>query len=150
MLMDAYSAIPTIQKLQANKNLHNKNFQTQTHCYQYIQQLILGKAVSTPQGLSQLWTRIILEATIDTTPTQPLLLTAPQIISSPLTLASGWISQSLTLTNYAIFLLHCSSKGGILCVGLSPSNFIYGQVSIPISECSNRQSQVFLTNGLSI
>lgn len=43
------------------KSTQQKSFQTQTHCFQYIQQLILGKPVSTPQGLSQLWTKIILK-----------------------------------------------------------------------------------------
>ena len=61
-----------------------------------------------PQVLSQLWMWIVLEAIVDTntnTNTQWLLLTTPQIIDLSLKLASGQLSQSLEIRDYAIFAL---------------------------------------------
>jgi hypothetical protein len=59
-----------------------------------------------PQGLSQLWMWIVLEAIVDTnTNTQWLLLTTPRIIDLSLKLASGQLSQSLEIRDHAIFAL---------------------------------------------
>ena len=49
-----------------------------------------------PHGLLRLWTWIVLEGTMVTTPTQHhRCLPAPQIIGLPLKLAGGWLPQSL-------------------------------------------------------
>ena len=59
-----------------------------------------------PQGLSQLWMWIILEAIVDTDAnTESLLLIPPRLIDLSMKLACGQLSQSLEIKDYAIFAL---------------------------------------------
>ena len=73
------------------------------------------------RGLSHSWMWIVLEANIDITHAESLMLTAPQIIDLPLKLVGGRRSPPLETINYAIFCSYNEVEmRHTLCWSVSP------------------------------
>ena len=115
-----------IGRLLGNSNHPNitskqKSFQTQTHCFQYIQQLILGKPVSTPQGLSQLRTRIILKQPL--TPPERKSIVAYRTSNHKLAIETDqWLNNPTPKINKLCHFCSCNvvQKGSTLVLECPP------------------------------
>lgn len=117
MIFDDYPAIPTIQTLQANKNLHNKkSFRHKHIAFSIFKSLSWANPFQHLKDFSQLWTRIILKQ--PWTPPQRKTFVASRTSNHILAIETGqWLNIPIPKTNKLRHFFSCNvvQKEAHLC-----------------------------------